>query len=151
MTSSILNAKRFTHANVPSVNLLNPNVRPDASTETQTTSARTDTTTTAFALYAVDQIRLLPQLDLIGALRFDLFAAAFTSHLNNQHFDRTDKQVRYRTGLVFHPTPTQSYYVSCGTSFNPSAEALALAANNADTAPETNRNFEVCGKVGAVR
>ena len=54
----------------------------------------------------------------------------------------------YRAGLVFHPTPAQSYYFSFGTSFNPSAEALALAMNNADTAPEKNRNFEVGAKIG---
>ncbi len=141
-------AKRFTHANVPNADLLNPNVRPDTSRETETISARTSTTTTSFAIYAVDQIRLLPQLDLIGGLRFDLFTADFDSFLNNQSFDRTDKQVSYRAGLVFHPTPTQSYYFSFGTSFNPSAEALALAANNADTPPEKNRNFEVGGKIG---
>jgi len=141
-------AKRFTHANVPNADLLNPNVRPNTSRETETISARTSTTTTSFAIYAVDQIRLLPQLDLIGGLRFDLFTADFDSFLNNQSFDRTDKQVSYRAGLVFHPTPTQSYYFSFGTSFNPSAEALALAANNADTPPEKNRNFEVGGKIG---
>jgi len=141
-------AKRFTHANVPNADLLNPNVRPDTSRETETISARTSTTTTSFAIYAVDQIRLVPQLDLIGGLRFDLFTADFDSFLNNQSFDRTDKQVSYRAGLVFHPTPTQSYYFSFGTSFNPSAEALALAANNADTPPEKNRNFEVGGKIG---
>jgi catecholate siderophore receptor len=87
-------------------------------------------------------------LDLIGGLRFDLFAADFDSFLNNQSFARTDKQVSYRAGLVFRPTPTQSYYFSFGTSFNPSAEALALAANNADTPPEKNRNFEVGAKIG---
>ncbi len=141
-------AKRFTHANVPNADLLNPEVRPDTSRETETISARTSTTTTSFAIYAVDQIRLLPQLDLIGGLRFDLFAADFDSFLNNQSFDRTDKQVSYRAGLVFRPTPTQSYYFSFGTSFNPSAEALALAANNADTHPEKNRNFEVGAKIG---
>ena len=141
-------AQRYTHANVPAANLLNPEPRPDTSRMTRTISARTDTTTASFGIYAVDQIRLLPYLDLIGGLRWDLFAADFNSYLNNQNFDRTDKQVSYRAGLVFHPTPSQSYYFSFGTSFNPSAEALALAMNNADTDPEENRNFEVGAKIG---
>ena len=141
-------ATRFTHANVPNADLLNPNVRPDTSRETETISARTSTTTTSFAIYAIDQIRLLPKLDLIGGLRFDLFAADFDSFLNNQHFNRTDTQVSPRAGLVFHPTPAQSYYFSYGTSFNPSAEALALAMNNADTPPEENRTFEIGVKIG---
>ena len=141
-------AKRFTHANVPNADLLNPNISPDTSKETETISARTSTDTTSFAIYAVDQMRLLPKLDLLGGLRFDLFAADFDSFVNNQGFNRTDTKVSWRAGLVFHPTPTQSYYFSSGTSFNPSAEALALAANNADTPPEENISFEVGAKIG---
>jgi outer membrane receptor protein involved in Fe transport len=51
-------------------------------------------------------------LDLLGGLRFDLFAADFDSFVNNQGFNRTDTKVSWRAGLVFHPTPTQSYYFS---------------------------------------
>jgi catecholate siderophore receptor len=87
-------------------------------------------------------------LDLLGGLRFDLFTADFDSFLNNQSFNRTDTKVSWRAGLVFRPTPTQSYYFASGTSFNPSAEALALAANNADTPPEENISFEVGAKIG---
>jgi catecholate siderophore receptor len=141
-------ATRFTHANVPPADLLNPNVRPDTSRETETISARTSTETTSFAIYAVDQIRLLPQLDLIGGLRFDLFDADVDSFLNNQSFNRTDTKVSWRAGLVFRPTSTQSYYFSSGTSFNPSGEALALAANNANTPPEENISYEVGAKIG---
>jgi catecholate siderophore receptor len=53
----------------------------------------------------------------------------------------------YRAGLVFHPVPLQSYYFAYGTSFNPSAESLSLAVNNANTAPEENESFEVGGKL----
>lgn len=140
-------AQRYTHANVPVANLLHPQSHPDLSRMTRTVSAVTDTVTASFGLYMVDQIRLLPQLDLIGGLRWDLFYADFDSRLDNLHLNRTDKQVSYRAGLVFHPTPAQSYYVAFGTSFNPSAEALALATNNVDTAPEKNRNFEVGAKL----
>jgi catecholate siderophore receptor len=141
-------AQRYTHANVPPADLLFPEVRPDTSRMTRTISARTDTKAGSFALYAVDQIRLLPYLDLIGGLRWDLFNSDFNSYVNNMYFDRTDEKVSYRAGLVFRPTQWQSYYFSFGTSFNPSAEALALAANNADTPPEESRNFEVGAKIG---
>jgi len=53
----------------------------------------------------------------------------------------------YRGGLVFHPRPTQSYYFSYGTSFNPSAEGLVLAANNQALAPEKNEIFEIGAKL----
>lgn len=140
-------AQRYTHANVPVTSLLNPQSQDDLSRLTRTISAVTDTVTASLGLYVVDQIRLLPQLDVIGGLRWDLFYADFDSRVNNLHLDRTDKQVSYRAGLVFRPTPEQSYYFAFGTSFNPSAEALALAANNVDTAPEKNRNFEVGAKI----
>ena len=39
-----------------------------------------------------------------------------------------------------------SVYFSYGTSFNPSAESLSLAANTASLAPEKNQTFEVGGK-----
>ena len=145
-------ALRFTYNNVPPANLLNPNVRPDTSKVTRTVTADTDTTTTSLGLYAVDQIRLLPQLDLIGGLRGDLFIADFDSHIVGiPGFDQTVTKPSYRAGIVFHPTPAQSYYFSFGTSFNPSAEALALAANNANTPPETNRNFEVGAKISLLK
>lgn len=143
------NALRTTFANVPTANLLHPEVRPDTSRATRSITARTETTATAFGLYAVDQIRLLPQLDLLGGLRWDRFSADFTDTVPvpKLQFDRTDDKVSYRAGLVFHPVPTQSYYFSFGTSFNPSAEALALATTTADTAPESNRSFEVGAKL----
>jgi catecholate siderophore receptor len=53
----------------------------------------------------------------------------------------------YRAGLVFHPWPTHSYYFSYSNSYNPSAEALQLAANTVDTPPEENQTYEIGGKV----
>ena len=58
----------------------------------------------------------------------------------------TDDIVSPRAALVFQPTKAQTYYFSYGTSFNPSAEALTLAVNNANTAPEENRSFELGAK-----
>lgn len=141
-------ALRFTYNAVPPANLLRPETRPATSRVTRTVTARTDTTTTSVGFYAVDQVRLLPQLDLIGGLRWDSFTADFDERITNAHFARTDQQVSYRAGLVFRPTAAQSYYASFGTSFNPSAEALALAVNNANTPPEENRNVEIGAKIG---
>ena len=53
----------------------------------------------------------------------------------------------YRGGLVFHPTASQSYYFSYGTSFNPSAEGIALGPATNGTPPEKNEIFEIGGKV----
>jgi catecholate siderophore receptor len=140
-------ATRFAFSNVPTTPLLNPNPVPDTSRMTRSVSAITEATTFLFGVYASDTIKVLPQLDLVGGLRWDLFDADFENRTTGQKFSRTDKMWSYRAGLVFHPWPTHSYYFAYGTSFNPSAEALALAANNADTPPEENESFELGGKV----
>jgi catecholate siderophore receptor len=132
---------------VPPATLLNPNPVPDTSRMTRSVSAITATTTFLLGVFASDTIKLLPQLDLVGGLRWDLFDADFEDRISGNKFSRTDKMWSYRAGLVFHPWPTHSYYFAYGTSFNPSAEALALAANNADTAPEESDSFEFGGKV----
>src|SRR5690606_25208005 len=110
-------------------------------------STITETDTFLVGVYASDTIKLLPQLDLVGGLRWDLFDADFENRTTGDKFSRTDRMWSHRAGLVFHPWPTHSYYFSYGTSFNPSAEALALAANTADTPPEESRSFEIGGKV----
>jgi len=67
-------AQRYTHANVPSANLLNPEPRPDVSRMTRTISARTDTTTTSFRSLCrgSNQVTALPGPDrrsTLGSLR----------------------------------------------------------------------------------
>jgi catecholate siderophore receptor len=141
------NATRFAFSNVPTTSLLDPNPVRDTSRMTRSVSAMTETSTFLFGVYATDTIKLLPQLDLVGGVRWDLFDAEFKNRITGEKFDRTDKMWSYRAGLVFHPWPTHSYYFSAGNSFNPSAEALALAANNVDTAPEENQSYEIGGKV----
>jgi catecholate siderophore receptor len=141
------NATRFAFSNIPTTSLLDPNPVRDTSRMTRSVSAMTDTSTFLFGIYATDTIKLLPQLDLVGGVRWDLFDADFKDRITGQKFARTDKMWSYRAGLVFHPWPTHSYYFSAGNSFNPSAEALALAANTADTAPEENQSYEIGGKI----
>ena len=141
------NATRFAFSNIPTTSLVNPDPVRNTSRMTRSVSAITDTSTFLLGLYATDTIKLLPQLDLVGGVRWDLFDADFKDRLTGNKFARTDNMWCYRAGLVFHPWPAHSYYFSAGNSFNPSAEALALAANNADTAPEESQSYEIGGKI----
>jgi catecholate siderophore receptor len=95
------------------------------------------------AFYAVDRIRLGEMFEVILGARWDSFSADYTNRTNNQRFDRTDTAFSYRGALVFSPIPGLRTYAAYGTSFNPSAESLTLAANNAGLAPETSRSYEV--------
>jgi catecholate siderophore receptor len=141
------NITRFAQSNVPTATFYNPNPVPDTSGMTRAVSSIVDTTAFEFAMFASETIKLLPQLDIVGGLRWDLFDADAENRTTSQAFSRTDQKWTYRAGLEFHPWPTHSYYCAYGTSFNPSAEGLALAANAAGTPPEENESFEIGGKI----
>jgi catecholate siderophore receptor len=102
------------------------------------------------ALYVNDTFELTPQWKLIAGLRWDRFEIdAYT--LNNltlveTPLARTDRTTSVRAGVLYQPDHRQSYYVSYGTSFNPSSEALTLSTANADLEPEENCSLEIGGK-----
>jgi catecholate siderophore receptor len=141
------NITRFTQSNVPTATFYNPNPVPDTSRMTRSVSSIVDTTSFVFGMFASDTIKLLPQLDIVGGLRWDLFDTDSENRTTGQTLSRTDTMWNYRTGLVFHPVPMQSYYFAYGTSSNPSAEGLSLAVNNANPAPEETESFEIGGKL----
>jgi catecholate siderophore receptor len=138
--------QRYTFTGVPTTSLVNPDPHPNLASMNRVTNFRGDTDAFSFGLYAVDELRLLQWLKVLGGVRYDHFDADFESGLTRQEFSRIDTAVSPRAALVVLPTKTQTYYFSYGTSFNPSAEALSLAANNADTEPEKTRTFEVGAK-----
>jgi catecholate siderophore receptor len=138
--------QRYAFQGVPNTSLVNPDSDPDLSGMTRATNFRGDTTAFSFGVYAVDELTIVEWLKLIGGVRYDLFDADFRNAFAAQRFTRTDTAVSPRAALVVLPTTWQTYYFSYGTAFNPSAEALSLAANNADTEPEETRTFEVGAK-----
>jgi catecholate siderophore receptor len=126
----------------PATTLNNPN--NGQSSNPKTLNAKALTNGAGFGTFAADQIALHEYFDLIGGLRWDYFSADQDNKIPGQaDFDATDNMWSYRGGLVFHPTPQQSYYFSYATAFNPSAEGLVLAANNQSTPPEKNEIFEI--------
>jgi catecholate siderophore receptor len=62
------------------------------------------------------------------------------------HFERTDELFSWRTGLIYKPRPSGSVYAGVGSSFNPSAEGLSLAANNVNLEPEHTFAYEIGSK-----
>ncbi|HXC57125.1 MAG TPA: TonB-dependent siderophore receptor [Rhizomicrobium sp.] len=105
------------------------------------------TKTNTAGLYVTDTVTWGPHWALTAALRYDHFNARFDQAIGTaQHFSHTDEIVSPRAALVYKPTPDSSLYVSYGTSFNPSAENLALSASNQALPPEKDRTFEIGGK-----
>jgi catecholate siderophore receptor len=64
------------------------------------------------------------------------------------HLDHVDRLGSPRAALVIKPTPLQSYYLSFGTSFDPSAEALSLTTKTANLGPVKARTYEAGAKTG---
>jgi len=110
--------------------------------------ARSDSA--AAALF--DTIKFGEHWQAQGGVRYDYFGADFRSVTNDRPrmktLSREDHEVSWRAGLVYKPVKEGSIYAAAGTSFNPSAEGLTLAAgptaaNNFATDPEKSRTFEV--------
>jgi catecholate siderophore receptor len=138
--------QRFNLATVPETNLLHPDTsQPFAGIVPQ--SGITDTNAIAISVgaYAIDTVNLLPKLDLTAGVRVDRFDATVNQSLpaTPAPFGRVDVMPSWRGALVFKPLAGASIYVDYGTSFNPSAETLALTVATQDAAPEQNRTFEL--------
>lgn len=97
--------------------------------------------------YVQDLVELSPAWKALAGVRYDRFEQETRERRAGQaNLRRVDADWSPRAGLVWQPDATQSYYASFSRSFQPSAENFALAANNAQIAPEETTNREVGGK-----
>jgi len=130
----------------PPADLFNPNPGDPFSVVPTFTGARTEAEADTVGIYAFDTMKLGEQWELVGGLRWDRFATDFTSVAADgvvTERDRVDKTLNWQGAVVYKPLPNGSVYVSYGTSSNPSAEFLTLAANNVNTEPEETRSYEI--------
>jgi catecholate siderophore receptor len=139
--------QRYTFTGVPPTTLVNPFAFPNLSGMGRVKNFNGSSHATGVGVYAVDELSITEWLRIMGGLRYDLFDAHFRNRFAAQKFSRTDEALSPRAALVVLPTKAQTYYFSWGTSFNPSAEALVLALNNAGSEPEKNETFELGAKL----
>ena len=84
-------------------------------------------------IYANDTVSLGEHWKLVGGVRWDRFEASIHNSINVPSYaTQTNFFTSVRGGIIFQPTRRQSYYVSYGTSFNPSLEALTLTNTHAE-------------------
>ncbi|WDZ96396.1 TonB-dependent siderophore receptor [Herbaspirillum sp. WKF16] len=135
------------------VSIFNP-VLPQINPAQVLTSNYTVGSYDTFGAYLQDTVAFSEQWKALLGVRYDSFrqkANGANINVNNGvvtpfNLARTDTAYSPRAGLVWQPTETQSYYLSWSKSFQPSGENFALAASNADLAPENTRNTEVGAK-----
>jgi catecholate siderophore receptor len=134
---------RFTYTGVPGTSLVNPN-EDQAFSGTPTVTSRVNTAAVSFGIYALDTIKLGEQWEFTGGIRFDRFDSSYNQVIAPAlAFSRVDEMPSYRASLVYKPQRNGSIYFAWGTSFNPSAEALALSVATANDPPEKNETYEI--------
>ena len=130
---------------VPETPLLDPD--PYAAAPVEGVSSEQDTVAHSTSLYVTDTLSLGKYFDLIAGGRYDRFSADYAQLTvaggARLLLDHTDRLGSPRAALIFKPTPLQTYYVSFGTSFDPSAEALSLTTKTANLGPVKGKTYEV--------
>ncbi|HQR52641.1 MAG TPA: TonB-dependent siderophore receptor [Burkholderiales bacterium] len=102
---------------------------------------------TTVAPYVNDTITFTPNWKVVAGLRWDYYDATLNNTISLPR--RTDQSVDFlsvRAGLMYEPSSLQTYYVSYGTSFNPSIETLTVVNGTQNLDPEENQSIEAGGK-----
>jgi catecholate siderophore receptor len=128
--------------------LLNPN--PHEARPTLPVETRENTVAYSQAAYVTDTIGIGRHVDVVAAARYDRFDARYdeVNALTGERLElgHVDNLFSPRLAIVYKPTPAQSLYVSYGTSFEPSAEALTLTTDTANLGPVKAKTYEAGAK-----
>lgn len=142
---------------VPSATLINPNEQQPFSGTGYILSVA-HAKSKSVGLYFVDTVHLGRLFELSGGIRWDRFDSGYslyqptppptggTKTTTIGPISRIDKQPTYRAAFVYKPSTHGSVYFDYGTSFNPSAESLALSVSTSVLPPEQNETYEVGSK-----
>lgn len=101
------------------------------------------------ALYVFDTIGLAPKWDLSLGLRHDWVSGETSNKTNGNSVSTSDQMFSGRAGIVYKPADNGRVYLAYGTSFNPSAEALATSGGlprgngGENLEPEKNKTWEL--------
>ncbi|WP_424813258.1 TonB-dependent receptor [Roseococcus sp. YIM B11640] len=135
--------RRWT-ATRPTASLVAPNYdQMPGYQDARSLTADTLTVANRIAVYAVDQIRIGQYFEVLGGVRFENYDASVTNRfVANANLSRDDNMWSWRGALVFKPVRGVRTYFAAGTSYNPSAESLALTTATSNLAPESNISYE---------
>ena len=125
--------------------LLNPNPHDIYPGVITTSPYEGDVTGKTYAGYIFDTININKYVDFVGGLRYDYFSvggvAAATTGLSDVR--RVDRMLSGRAALIVKPTENGNFYVSYGTSSNPSLEGLSYSIANMAIGPEKTYTTEL--------
>ncbi|SHJ83131.1 catecholate siderophore receptor [Roseomonas rosea] len=140
----------------PGVTLLNSWTNNDLVLGTGAANNRRETESTNLGLFLNERLWVLPTLSVYGGFRwtnFDLdYKAGTPGAAPSQNFAIRDSFWDPRAGIIWEPTPSQTYYYSYSTSTTPPGTfftTFPAAATNFDNniRPERNTNHEIGAKI----
>lgn len=137
----------YSRNNLPIVSLMDPAHLSSPANSVSTKGNFAESTANTLAFYANDTVEITKEWKAVAGLRWDRFDGEIKNSISlplSASNDTTFTSVR--AGLIYQPTDNQSYYISYGTSFNPSLEALTVTNGTQNLDPEKNRSYEVGGK-----
>lgn len=97
------------------------------------------------AFYLQDQVEILPKLQAIAGLRYEIFDIDFRNNLNGSTIAVQDNLVSPRAGLIYKPITPLSLYASYSMSYVPRAgeQLSSLTLTNSALDPEEFKNYEI--------
>ena len=100
------------------------------------------------AVYAQDQVTLLPQLHAVVGVRLEKFSVDFRNNRISASVDSSDNPVSPRAGLIFKPAEQVSFYASTSMAHVPRAgeQLSSLNLTNRSLDPEEFKNYELGAK-----
>lgn len=131
------------YGGLPAANLLDPNYNQPftyASVTHNVTNAQAGT----LGLYALDTMHLGEHWLLNGGLRFDQFDATMTTAGVPGYVREDDNHLSGKGAITYKPRKNASIYLSYGSSFDPTAEALNV--NGVATPPESSQGYQLGAK-----
>ena len=132
---------------LPLLSLVDPANLPMASNVVSTVGNYAHGDSETVGAYVNDTLRFNDQWQAVVGLRRDRYQATLDNTISApSHAEQTVYFTSKRAGLIYQPTGEQSYYVSYGTSFNPSLEALTVTNYTQALPPESNKSYEIGGK-----
>jgi catecholate siderophore receptor len=109
-----------------------------------------------WGIYAQDLVQVAPHWKLLGGLRYDSMEGNYNTYaipsaapgpVTTTAYRQKISEWSKRFGVLYQPTPLQSYHFSYGTSFNTSGDTYSYSAATVNTPPESSRNIEIGARI----
>ncbi|HEY4317296.1 MAG TPA: TonB-dependent siderophore receptor [Herbaspirillum sp.] len=127
--------------------VINPSYSAFSNNVPSTPYNRAGGSANTIAVYGGDTVALSDHFKFVGGLREDRFVASISNSISAPaDASQTINFLSVRAGGIWQPTSAQAYYLSYGTSFNPSLEQLTGSVGQTSLDPEKNKSYELGGK-----